>query len=80
MTRTPLITVSVPRTGASPNMCLIANATDDPAGSRAYRPAGGACRAVMGVDMAGRARARPGRGAAGRVAARANIFLSPGVT
>src|SRR5271169_7178294 len=47
----PRVTLSLPRTLPSPNMCLVTNVTDDPAGSMAYRPAGGACTAVLGVDM-----------------------------
>ena len=48
---TPRVTLSLPRTLPSPNMCLVTNVTDDPAGSMAYRPAGGACTAVLVVDM-----------------------------
>jgi hypothetical protein len=51
MVITPRVTLSLPRTLPSPNMCLVANVTDDPAGSMAYRPAGGACTAVLVVDM-----------------------------
>src|ERR1700732_5309177 len=51
MVITPRGTLSLPRTLPSPNMCLVTNVTDDPAGSMAYRPAGGACIAVLRVDM-----------------------------
>src|SRR5580704_11165302 len=51
MVITPRVTLSLPRTWPSPNMCLVTNVTDDPAGSMAYRPAGGACPAVLVVDM-----------------------------
>ncbi len=51
MVITPRVTLSLPRTLPSPNMCLVTNVTDDPAGSMAYRPAGGACTAVLVVDM-----------------------------
>ena len=51
MVITPRVTLSLPRTLPSPNMCLVSNVTDDPAGSIAYRPAGGACTAVLVVDM-----------------------------
>jgi hypothetical protein len=47
------VTLSLPRTLPSPNTCLVTNVTDDPAGSMAYRPAGGACTAVLAVDMTG---------------------------
>jgi hypothetical protein len=33
-------------------MCLVTNATSDAVGSRAYRPAGGACTAGPRVGMA----------------------------
>src|ERR1700689_1578833 len=51
MVITPRVTSSPPRTWPSPNMCLVTNVTDDPAGSMAYRPAGGACTVVLVVDM-----------------------------
>jgi hypothetical protein len=51
MVITPRVTLSLPRTLPSPNMCFVANVTDDPAGSMAYRPAGGACTAVLVVDI-----------------------------
>src|SRR5258705_11670838 len=51
MVITPRVTVSLPRTLPSPNMCLVTNETDDPAGSEAYRPAGGAFSAVLVVHL-----------------------------
>src|ERR1700677_52336 len=51
MVITPRVTLSPPRTWPSPNMCLVTNVTADPAGSMAYRPTGGACTAVLVVDM-----------------------------
>src|ERR1700683_2415364 len=51
MVITPRVSLRVPRTLPSPNMCLVSNETDDRAGSMAYRPAGGACTAVLVVDM-----------------------------
>jgi hypothetical protein len=45
------VTLSLTRTVPNPNVCLVTNVTDDPAGSMAYRPAGAACTAVLVVDM-----------------------------